>query len=166
MTRFLQDTHDSSSCSSSVPVNTTGPLNSVPRHYDHFIVLLVGDISASPWAPNAPAGAQWILAHSGWENRFFWRWRCNTAASWNVAVSESAEVLCTWLYYVCGFAKNAEQHGSGILPYTEKYQQATVKQITCPDCCWQKTDKILLWDETHHSAFSGSKNRGTIKSKF
>lgn len=31
---------------------------SVPQCYDHFIVLLIDDISASPWAPNAPAAVQ------------------------------------------------------------------------------------------------------------
>lgn len=44
-THVLQDAHHSSSCSSSTPVNNTGP-----QCYDHVIVLLLDDISASPWA--------------------------------------------------------------------------------------------------------------------
>lgn len=125
---FFQDAHHSNSCSSSIPKNSTGPLdflflNVMTFNYNKmsFYCFSADDISASPWASNAPGAVQKILVHNSFRNRFSWWWRCIMRASQNVLVSES-----TLRYFVHDSSMFVSlltmlNDVSSILPYTEKY---------------------------------------------
>lgn len=154
--------------------NNTGPLdflflNVTTFNYKKmsFYCFSADDISASPWASNAPDAVQQILVHNRFRNRLSWWWRCIMIASQNVLVSEST---LRYFVHACRMFVSLLRmlnDVSSILPYTEKYisNQKTDNLHRLLVREW-KQYSVLLWDETHRCAFSGTKTNGAIKSIF